>query len=402
MLEKDERLSVSQMKLLDLLGHNPELTDKELAKYVGFKYYNYVSTVKNTILKKRGYLSGPNYWIDLSQISYNKVERILFFIMFPKEYSYSYLISTLRMIKCWSFFYPLEEGAFNEMLVAVYNTDSKSLIKIFDYLKDEGIIFYYSKYLLDGQLDIYNPYFIENCGKEIKKTPVFVDSMPFEKEFHRNFNEKGKKDTKLSLLDTRLIMYLQTSYFNGELSKLMKKDAKILDKNGNRPYLFGYNAWRYSFEKLKECKIVKKYYSIFPVPKTKCAHFFLLLKGDNLEKTKKIAANIGATARTLRAGSFVTSLNEKDYNDFYWCVHIRCHPLYKERIMGLLDNPAIKNKIRYTVRTISYHNNKTARVPHMNYYTEQSVSLEEEFFDFKKQILYYNYSDYLKMIKRTL
>ena len=134
------------MKLLDILGHNPNTTDIVIAKKVGFRYYNYVSTVKNTILKPKGYLSGPSYWIDLSQISYNKLNRLIFFIMFPKEYDYHTLSEILKKIECWSFIYPLEESTFNQISVTIYSTNHEKIINIFEYLKNNGIIFYYDVY----------------------------------------------------------------------------------------------------------------------------------------------------------------------------------------------------------------------------------------------------------------
>jgi len=402
MLEKNERLSYSQMAILDILGHHPDLTDKEIAKLVGFKYYNYISTVKNTILKKRGYLSGANYWIDLSKISTNPVNRLIFFIMFPKKYTYDYIISLLQTIDSWSFFYPLEEGVFNEMLVSVYNTESKAIIRIMDYLKDEGVLFYYTAFELEGLLDIYNPYHLTKNTNNICETPLVVDKINFDRTFEPVFEATKEKRLRLSLLDTRLIMYLQSGYYNGDLSRLMKHDAQIVDKEGNNPYLFGYNAWRYSYEKLKNAGIVRKFYTVYPMPKDKCSNFFLMLAGKSYDDTKKIAASVGACARTLKAGAFVKSLNENDYGKYHWCVHIRCHPLYKERIMGLLNTPFIDSKIRYNVWSISYHESNKSRAPRMRYYFEQSISLEEPYFDFKSQTLHYEYKKYLKKVKEIV
>jgi hypothetical protein len=135
-------------------------------------------------------------------------------------------------------------------------------------------------------------------------------------------------------------MHLQSSNLNCELSKLMKKDANIINEKVDRPYLFGYNSWLYSYEKLKTKNIMKKYYTIYPLPKNKCSHFFIFLKGTNDANTKILASSVGKESRVLRAGSYVKSLNKDDYGDYYWCVHVRSHPLYKEKILDYLTYAA--------------------------------------------------------------
>lgn len=395
-------LSLAQMKLLDILGHYPETTDVNIAKSVGYRYYNYVSTVKNKILKPRGYLSGPNYWININKISNNKVNRLIFIILFNKQYDYQKMIDILKNIECWSYFYPLEESNFNQLMACIYSTDNKQLIDIFDYLLKENIIFYYNVYELKEQYKVFNPYYIKNDKKELltpltTKKLYISDKIDDELSNFYQIDENNKKNNILSLLDTRIIMHLQSSNLNCELSKLMKKDANIINEKGDRPYLFGYNSWRYSYEKLKTKNIMKKYYTIYPLPKNKCSHFFIFLKGTNDANTKILASSVGKESRVLRAGSYVKSLNKDDYGDYYWCVHVRSHPLYKEKILDLLELPIVENKIRYNIRAIN-----PDMLPYAKYYNHQSISLEEKYYNTETALINYNYKEYKRNIVNFL
>jgi hypothetical protein len=389
-ISKEEKLSNSQKKLLELLGHSPQLTDKEYSKLVGYRYYNYVSTVKNKILKKRGYLKGPNHKININLLFNNKVNRLMFIILFPKNITYDQLINIIKNIKCWSFIYPLEENTFNQLLVTIYNTNKNKLIKIFEYLKNKKIIFFYTVFELEGELEVSNPIFFKN-KKILPYVPNSIKIKDYEETKYRNININ-----KLSLIDTRLIMHLQSNA-KPSLPNYMKSDAKIVDKEGNRPYLFGYNSWRYSYEKLINNHIIEKYYTIYPLPKDKCAHFFLFLTTNEDELTKNIGKSIGNNCSILKASSIVKSLNPTDYGTFYYCVHCRCHPLFRDKILGLLDNlPHDIQKNKYNIHNTNMTDNRID-----NYYY-QSISLEEEFFDFKKQIVSYSYDNYYKIIKNEV
>ncbi|MBN1785770.1 MAG: hypothetical protein JW825_02120 [Candidatus Methanofastidiosa archaeon] len=388
-------LSVSQKKLLDLYGHRPELTEREMAKLVGFKYYNYVSTVKANILEEKGYLAGPYHYIDLRRISTPPVKRLLIFIMFQKSESYDFMIRLLMRIESWSFFYPLQESTFNEMIVGIYSTDHEKITSIFDALVDHGVIHYYSIYELENNLCTVNPRFFSERGDETEyDSPMLsLDNAYLEQDFS---SEEGK--FKLSEIDTRLLMYLQSGFFKGELSKIMKHDAKLEDDGGNRPFVWGYNSWRYSYEKMVKNDIIRKFYLVYPLPKHLCSYFFLILKGRGLEETKRLAANIGAGIRTLISGSLVRSLNNEDAGDVYWCAHIRSHPMFMHRISSLLDIPDVSNKYVYHCKSVSNHNNDRYPVPYMNHYTEQSVSLESRYYDKSTSKLSYDYDGYKKKI----
>lgn len=389
-ISKEEKLSNSQIKLLELLGHSPQKTDKEYAKIVGYRYYNYVSTVKNKILKKRGYLKGPNHKINFNIIFHNKINRLLFIVLFPKDISYDQIIYIIKKIECWSFIYPLEESTFNQMLIAIYNTNKNKLIRIFELLKNKNIIFYYTVFELEGELEVYNPYFF---NKE-KLLPYIPNIIKITK--NNNYLPIEKNNIKLSLIDTRLIMHLQSNQ-KSSLSNYMKSDAKIIDKEGNRPYLFGYNSWRYSYEKLINKKIIEKYNTVYPLPQKKCAHFFLFIAGENYDTTKMIGESIGNNCCILKAGSIVKSLNPNNYGKYYYCMHCRCHPLFRDKILGLLDKlPYNLQKNKYNIHDTDMENDC------IDNYLFQSISLEEKYFDFEKQLIEYDYNLYYNNIKKEI
>jgi len=381
------------------------MTEKQMAKSVGFKYYNYVSTVKTTILEKKGYLAGPYYYLNFRKISKVPVNRLLIFILFNKKYTYSHIIKLIKNIECWSFFYPLQESTFNEMIVSIYSTNHDKILKIMKYFKDQEIIYHYSVYELNGNLNTYNPKFHMPGSKENEETRYDIDSIQFNNdELKPDFSEDelNQKYVKLSNLDTRLLMYLQSGFKNTELSKLMKHDAKIKDSNGDNPFVWGYNSWRYSYEKIKKNNLIKKFYIVYPLPKNLCSYFFMLIKGNDLKETKMLASNVGANTRTLKSGNLVRSLNEHNKNEIYWCAHIRSHPIFMHKISCLLDIPQVQEKNILHARSVSKHQNEKYPVPYMNYYIEQSLSLENEYYDHKKQAVNYDYDKFYDKIKKQV
>lgn len=405
-LQYSNNLSDSQNKLLELYGHHPELTEREMANAIGFKYYNYVSTVKTNILEKKGYLAGPYYYLNFKKISKEPVSRLLVYILFNKNYNYDFLIKLLKNIECWSFFYPLQESTFNELITGIYSTNHKKIIKILDYVKEKEIIYHYSVYELKDNLYTYNPRFFKNSNDGKEETKYDFDKIHFNDAQIKNaFEDKetNKKSIKFSELDTRLLMYLQTGHKNTELSKLMKHDAKIIDEEGNKPYIWGYNSWRYAYEKIKRENIIKKFYVVYPLPKNLCSYFMLLVKGHDLEQTISLGLNIRSGLRILNSGALVRSLNKSDKNEMFWFAHVRCHPIYMQKISNLLDIPQVEKKYIHYAKSISYHNNnKTYPVPYMNYYSEQSISLESKYYDYAKQAVNYDYDKYLENIKHIV
>jgi len=386
--------------LLDLYGHQPYLTEREMAKRVGYKFYNYVSTVKNKILEKRGYLAGPYYYLNFKKISKNHVKRLIIFTMFKKDYSYDLIVKLLKNIESWSFFYPLQESTFNEMMIGIYSTDHDSVIRIFEYFLDKEVLHYYSVYELDDNLYTYNPVFFEKVGKRYRDTKYVTDEFDTEAELKEmHFDPLDCEPIRLSELDSRLLMYLQSGFLKGELSKIMKHNAKIKDENGENPYVWGYNSWRYSYEKLTRENVIRKFYIIYPMPKHFCSYFYIILNGKDIEATKELAANVGANARILRSGGMVRSLNPDDYGEYYWCAHLRSHPLFMHKISTLLEIPKVKSKFIYYCKSVSGHNNDRYPVPYMNYYTEQSISLEDRYYDAKTMTINYDYNSYHERIK---
>jgi hypothetical protein len=65
--------------------------------------------------------------------------------------------------------------------------------------------------------------------------------------------------------------------------------------------------------------------------------------------------------------------------------------------MDILDLPITENKIRYNVKALSNKDNKM-----VNLFNEQSISLEEKYFDIDNQILNYNYNEYFNNIKKYI
>lgn len=375
------------------------MTEREMARIVGFKYYNYVSTVKNSILEKKGYLAGPYYYVDFRRISKNVAKRLIVFTMFEKTYSYDFIVRLLKNIESWSFFYPLQESTFNEMMIGIYSTDNKKVIRVFEFLKERGVLHYYSIYELEGNFQTHNPLFFDGTAE----TDYLPEKIGFKEEYAEGpFERHDEGPMKLSTLDTRLLMYLQSGFMKSELSKIMKHNAKIVDEEGDHPYVWGYNAWRYSYEKLLKKRIIEKFYLVYPMPKHLCSYFFTIIKGKDHESTMKLSANIGSNARILRSGGIVKSLNPEDEGTYYWCAHIRSHPLFMHRISTMLELPEVDSKLIYYCRSVSNHDNIRYHVPYMNYYLEQSISLEKKYYDNSNMTIHYDYDAYLEEIREIL
>jgi len=379
------------------------MTEKEMAKEVGFKYYNYVSTVKNNVLEKKGHLAGPFYYLNFKKISSNRIRRLIIFTMFEKSYSYDFIVRLIKNIESWSFFYPLQESTFNEMMIGIYSTDHQAIIRIFEYLKEEGVLHYYSVYELEDNLLTYNPVFYKMSGKQKEDTHYIDQEIDMEMNFGGCvFDDKDQETMKLSHLDRRLLMYLQSGFLKGELSKIMKHNAKLVDEDGEHPYVWGYNSWRYSYEKLTKNNIISKFYVIYPLPKDICSYFFLILAGTDEETTRKLAAGVGSNCRILRSGGMVRSLNPEDKGKTCWCAHFRSHPLFMHKISSLLEVPEVRTKLIYYCKSISSHGNDSYPVSYMNYYTEQSISLENKYYDRERMEIRYDYDLYYNNIKTLI
>ena len=227
-------LSKKEKLLLQLMGENPYLTNEELSQIIGYKYAEYVSTLQKK-LRNRGYFYGPLMFPDFGKIFKNKVSRVYAFIMFNR--TYEYIRWLLKEIDCWIYFYPVEEGIFRKDVVCFINSDIQKLKKIFDYLKDSGIIQYYHLFKQEGRWEIINPTFLIG-EKEAPIEPDFdhlMDDIPDPGLKYGSF-----ANISLNEAAQLLLIYFWNGRQECDLKKIIREEKRYREESD--PLFFKWQA----------------------------------------------------------------------------------------------------------------------------------------------------------------
>lgn len=367
-MEKIQDLNPTEMKLLHYLGKNPEFTNRKLARLLGLKNHSYVSTLKAQLEEKQ-YFAGPYYRTDYGKIFKNRVRKAIAIVLF--EQSYEFMLPLLKNIGCFSYLYPLEERFFRSYMVGVFNSDIEAVKKIFDYLKREGIIFYYELYLQDYQTHVICPTFLVGSSHTTFIPPL--DNLLEDIDIpDLSFSTGG--GAPLSPSEQILI----TSFENGVsvLTQVMKEEK-------GKGVFFTYDDWKRAKGRLVEEEVVKPVYDVYPLPTTDCSHFFLFLRAETLQDTEKIILNFGKGSRLFRKIFLWTSYHTAETYGVVYCIS---HPVFTIRLLKQLDMyTEIEDKKFFTVRK--------------KFSLWEGKSISMKFYDPSSCTLYYPYDLYLEKIK---
>lgn len=367
-MEKRTKLNPTEMKLLDYLGRCPECTNKKLAQLIDVKYPPYVSTLKKNLEEKQ-YFVGPYYQTDYGKIFKNRIRKTIAIVLF--EHSYQFMLSLLKNIECFSFLYPIEERFFRSYMVGIFDSNTKKIKELFDYLQKKGIIFHYDLYLQNYRTHVVPPWFLLNN----KKAP-FVPSLDnlLEETNIPDLSFSKFSGITLSRPEQTLISYYELG--TNLLTEIMRKEKS----KGN---FHTYATWKAANKQLQDDEIVQPVYDIFPLPIVNCSHSFLLMRARTLQDTIKIVLNFGKHAR-LRKKIFLWTSHAtgKTYGVIY-CIS---HPEFTIKLLMQLDmyEEIVDKKFFVVRKTLDLWEGKSIT---MDYYNPDTCALD------------YPYDLYLENIK---
>ncbi|MBU7013649.1 MAG: hypothetical protein HXS52_12235 [Theionarchaea archaeon] len=359
------------MKLLDYIGKWPELTNKELAHLLNLKNPPYVSTLKR-ILHEKEYFVGPYYQTDYGKIFRNSVRKSIAIILF--EQSYGFMVSLLKNIGCFSYMYPIEERFFKRIMVSIFDSDTTAVKELFDFLKEEGVIFHYELYVQDHQTHVIPPVFLRD-SEEADFVPS-LDNLLGETEIP-DLSFGKFEGLQLSIREQELI----TCFEQGKniLTDIMEQEKA----QGN---FYTYAEWKDAKTLLTERKILQPVCDIFPLSYWKCSHFFLLVRTPQSSTTKKMLFNFAKDSRLYKKIFLWTSYQTGRMYGVIYCIS---HPEFTIKLLNQLDRyELIEDEQLFVLRkTISL-------------WGGQSISMD--YYDQEHQTLYFPYDDYLERMKTVL
>ncbi|MGC1122098.1 MAG: hypothetical protein WBA22_13490 [Candidatus Methanofastidiosia archaeon] len=390
MVRKD--LSRREKLLLQLMGREPNLTNQELSSIIGFKYTEYVTTIQRK-LERREYLGGPYMYPDFGKIFKNKVSRVFAFVMFDSPYEY--IISMLREINCWTYFFPLEEGIFKKYMVGFMNTDLTKLKRILDLLKDSQIIKYYHLFELDGNWKLINPTFLVN-DREASPEPDFghlLEDVPIPDLSWGSFSGIALNKVAQILImrlwnghgacDLRRIVRIEKKFKKirrAELKELLRKEHLELKREELKAELrelrtvdLSLREFREAYQLLMDRDILEKVYYIWPFPNPKCSRFMLFLRCDSVEATKRIIFNFGRDTRIFTRVCMVQSVER---GEPYGVIYAVGDPFLGGKLMTELDQyDELVDRKLFPMRSYPPGRWKSQSIL-MEYYDEERQTLE--------------------------
>ena len=375
-METEDNLTLKRKVMLQYLGKNPDITNKELTALSEYKNPVYVSAVKQK-LKKEGYISGPYYDVDLGRFTRNKLSRFVAVLMFRKDYPF--IISLLKKIDCFLTLYPVFEQSFKMLIASFVCSDERKLQSIFSYLLEQNILVYCDLFVQEDAWYLRNPLFITEKHEPVSLIPS-LDGLLDETETP-DLSMGEFCSITLNKCDLSLIEDLFIGIGECNLRKISQYERK---KEG---LFFTYSELKRSAKKLQDHCIISKYYSVYPIPKEKCSRFVLLMRSSEKEKTDRLLFNFGKNARIQERLTYWKALPGKEVYGVVQCV---CNPPFLIKLLHELDRyEEIEDKKFYFLRSFP-----------LSYWARQTIDTRH--YEGDTCTLYYPYDQYLEEIKKTV
>jgi len=357
-------LNDKEKELLTVLGKNPELPLKELVNHTRYKR---VSSVVRKIGQFREWniLWGPVYRFDYGKLCRNPPHRLFCILEFGK--SYETVIEYLRLIESLVSVYPVL-SSHKELLIAGFLSSNDAEVKVLlQLLKDSNIIADYIVRVYRHYPTIENPNFFGDPVPSLDNllNPCDVPDIL-----------SGQYDTAWSECDIRTLSHLQGGYESIKLIEILKKERKLHNRE------WTYEQIKYSYEKMRRNKLIRKIHFIFPFSLDQCSDFFLFMKTKDVELTRRILYNFARGERIYR---------EYTLCDDWGLMGCICHPAFVVGLMHRLDHiEEITKKELYHLRSFP---------PGMCYVGEHA---EFKYYDVEKQTLEYPCHVFREKIKEKL
>ncbi|MBU7047001.1 MAG: hypothetical protein HXS54_11265, partial [Theionarchaea archaeon] len=322
-MEQQYEMNDREKELLNALGRYPSLSVKELLTHT---HYKRMSSILRKIeqFREKNLLWGPTHPVDYGRLCRNPLQRL--FCIMELNRSYETVISYLELIEPLIWTYPVLSH--RELLcVSFVTSNDQEVIALLQLLKDNNIITDFDVRLHCNSFAIETPNFFGDPVPSLNNllAPCKFPDITF-----------GKYDTEWNECDIATL-----SYLHGE-HKVIKL-VEILRRERLRGKPWTYSQIKYSYRKMCKKKLIEKTYFVHPFPLDQCSDFFLFMKADDKEMTKRILYNFARGERIFR---------EYTLFDEWGLIGCISHPQFVLDLMYKLDQiDEIKEKTLYHLRS---------------------------------------------------
>ena len=363
-MRESRHLGEKEKKLLNALGSQPDISQKELLKLTTYRRTSSVSR-KIEQFKEENYLSGPTYAVDLGKLSKNPVSGFRCRVEYEKDIDT--VIEYLQIIEPLIWVYPVlssHKGLLNTLLLS---SDERKLESLLQLLKDNNIITDYGFRVSRYHLKVENPNFY---GDPLPSLDNLLEPCEFPDLSY------GCHSTTWNECDIRTLTYVVGGFESIKLMDILRNERKLHNKE------WTYEQIKYSFEKMSRNKLISKFYLISPFPHDECTSFYLFIRADDRVTTQRIVYNFARGGRIHREYGFCGDWG------MMGCIS---HPQFVVDLMHKLDViEEIKWKELYILRSF------TSGVQYAGKYSEF------DYFDVETQTLEYPYDVFREKIEKKL
>ena len=357
-------LGEKEKKLLTALGSYPDLPLKELLEFTTYRRTSSLIRKINQF-KEQNFMWGPVYRADYGKLCRNTVRKVHCIVELEK--SFDTVVEYLQMIEPMVWVYPVLFPHKDLLNAGFLSSNVKKFEALLQLLKNNRIITDYSIRVYCAWIAIENPNFF---GNPLPSLDNLLDPCEFPDISFRHY------DTEWSECDIRTLSYLQGGYKSIKLMEILRNERKLHNRE------WTYEQIKYSFRKMCTDNLIKKTYYIFPSPLEQCSDFYLFIKTDDIDVTKRIIYNFARGGRIHR---------EYTLCDEWGLIGFICYPQFMVDLMHKLDSiEEIKRKELYHLRSIT---------PGLQYTGNYS---EFDYFDVETQTLKYPYDEFREKIEEKL
>jgi DNA-binding Lrp family transcriptional regulator len=297
--------------ILNKLGKNADIPVSEL---LTLTHYRRKSSVYNRIrnLRREKYLYGPYFDIDYNAIGTNKLYTVLIFAEYNTVYK-DVVLEAMRAINCFTMIYPVRTA---KIYIGVYRCNNWNYVaSLFHLMKKWGWLTDYSVHKTECRWIMQNP----NFFGDFIPPPDYQTPKGTVPHYQYDSQEVDIEFTKIDLV---------------VLKHLSRKTCHLTEIRDIEYQYYGlklkYHDLKRSYQKLSQGNILlKKNYTIFPLPVDGCSLFFLMSKGKNFRSHLEMTAHFGTDLRLTKlfiaVGRGVIS-------------YFSAHPLLEAKILGIVED----------------------------------------------------------------
>ena len=309
LINKD--IPVDDKIILNKLGKDADTPLRDLFSCTKYKsessLYNRIR-----ILRNKKYLFGPYFDINYNAIGRNKLFSVLVLAEYDLRHKEA-VLDAMRKIDCWTMIYPVRTA---EAYLGIYRCNNWNYIaRLFNLMKRWGWLRDYSVHKSEYQWIRKNPNFFGDF------LPSHNNQIPQE-ELPPYQYEDLETDCEFTEVDLAILKHLSMKTIH--LTEIRDLEYQYLGLKRK------YHDLKRSYERLRQTGVlVKKFFSLFPLPADMCTLFFLFSRGKNFTSHLNMMAHFGAESRLAKI-LIITSTTMISY--------FMAHPLLEGKILGIIED----------------------------------------------------------------